>query len=378
MEREKQRSWAEIDLEAIKKNLQTLTRLSRPDRVFAVVKADAYGHGMIPVVRMLADLGVGSFCVASLSEAAALRDAGFTGEEILVFGGFQPTQLDEYARLRVLVSVNSLAQADAVNRWAARRQQVLRVHLKFNTGMNRYGISLQEMFDHCDRLFRTPGMEVSGVYSHLANAGVPSDPFTMQQIIDFTKAVDYLELNNIWRGECHLYNSAGIIHYSRHRLDDGTPLRRWHAVRPGLSLYGYYPSSARPEGVKLRPALTLKSRIVQMRRVAAGESVGYDRAYRADREMQVALLPIGYADGYSTCHSNRGLVQIGRALCPVVGRVCMDTVMVDVSGVRAVCGQEAVLWGGSRLPLEECADRVGSIPYELTSCLTERVPRIYG
>lgn len=377
MKRETSRSWAEVDLDAVKKNLHILTRLSRPSKVFAVVKADSYGHGMIPVAEMLRREGVENFCVATLEEAATLRENGGQQDNILVFGGFQPEQLDEYARLDVDLSINSLDQADQVNRWARKRSRSLRVQIKFNTGMNRYGITLQQMFDKCDRIFRTAGMEVAGIYSHLSNAGVPGDDFTLEQITEFAKAVDYLELNNIWRGTSHLYNSAAILHYSNYTLADGGGLRKWDGVRPGLALYGYYPSPARPEGVKLRPALTLKSRIVQVRRVSAGASIGYGRAFRAEKEMQVALLPIGYADGYSTAHSNCGQVQVGRSICPVVGRVCMDTVMVDVTGVKAAAGQEVVLWGGNRLSLEDCAQRIGSIPYELTSCLTERIPRVY-
>lgn len=369
MSRTGERCWVEIDLGAIRKNVRSLRKAAGSAALMAVIKADAYGHGVLPVASLLQEMGVDFFCVATVTEGRQLREAGFQNEKILLLGSFFPDDLDQILSLNLIPTVADFTHLDDLTNYARRNNISIDCHLKVDTGMSRFGFAVNDVVKKHERIFCRSRLTISGLYSHLANSPLPDDGFTEQQIEEFRKLADFLELNNIWFGTKHLHNSGGLLNY-RSNLFDG--------VRPGLSLYGYYPGPRSRTAPGLYPAMSFKTRVIGVRQVEAGATIGYARTFRAQGPMTIALLPVGYGDGYPTAAGNKGQVAIGKQLCPVVGRVCMDVTMVDVTGLKVRTGDTVLLWGGNGdLSVEKTAARIGSIPYVLTTCIGKRVPKIH-
>lgn len=375
---------ATIDLEALRGNFALAQRLAGGAAVIAVVKADAYGHGAIPVARALARAGCTRFAVARVAEAVALRDAGVAAE-ILVLGGAQDAAEAEAARAYRLVAV--LHHADELERLAAaaragagaeagsRTGAPLDVHLEIDTGMRRSGPAAGEAGPLLARLRATPGLRLTGVFTHLARADEPDLEPSRLQLRDFRRALG--ELGDLVPATAlvHAVNSAGLLL--------GESLARelpgCGAVRPGLLLYGVSPFAppARASG-PLRPVLRLATRVVDVRRVEAGAAVGYGGTWRASRATTVATIAAGYADGVPWSLAGRGTVLVRGRRRPVVGRVSMDLVTLDAGDAPVALGDEAVLIGeqaGDRIYAEEVAAAAGTIPYEVTSRVAPRVAR---
>ena len=359
------RCWAEISSGAIRKNIRFLKANAGKVRFQAVVKADGYGHGALTVASVLREEGVEDFAVASPEEGVALRENGFTAGRILVMGAFRTGMYYEYAAHNLIPTVSSFQQLKDLNAISKKGGFIAECHLKADTGMSRYGIHAAQIAAYPDRIFELPNLNISGLYSHLSSSSLPSDEFTNEQISAFRGLCDYLELNNIWSGTRHLLNSGGILNYPHASFD---------AVRPGLSLYGYYPGDV-PRKRRLAQAMAFRAYVADVRTIPAGSSVGYDRAFRTDRESKIALIAAGYADGYPVSLSNKGRIKIGRRIYPVVGRVCMDTILVDVTGHQVRPGAVATLWGSDDLSVEDVAADAATIPYELTCRVSARVPR---
>jgi len=364
---------AEVDLSAIVHNLQALRSLTGPSvRTIAVVKADAYGLGAVQVCRTLAGAGVDAFAVALLEEAAALRDAGVRAR-ILVFGALFPQEAEEFVSLRLEPAVSDLAMARALDA-AARRQGVrLPVHLVVDTGMGRLGFPPGRALSGAGEIARLEGLRLEGAMTHFPSAGERAgDKFTREQIGRLLSLKERLKEEGMRVPLWHAANSAGVLWFPESHLD---------AVRPGLALYGCRPSRELACPVALRPALSLKTRIAQVREVPEGGTLSYGRTFRAERASRIAVLPVGYADGFSRMNSNRGEVLVRGRRVPVVGRVCMDMTLVDVTDLPEACeGDEVVVYGqqgGECVSIEEVAERTSTVPHNVLTAISRRVPRVY-
>ena len=354
---------AEVDLGAIVANARDLAALGAA--LYAVVKADAYGHGAVPVARALAaEPAVHGLMVSLVEEGLELRHAGVRAP-VLVMGGAFGSAHRELLEAGLTPVVSDAADLDAFARAGTRP----RVHLKVDTGMSRLGISLAELPALLDR---AGGVELVGLATHLACADGDDPAPTLLQLDRFARAADLLRARGL-TPELHVANSAGALRF---------PAARLSAIRAGIALYG-----GGPAGAPGRPALRLVTAIVQLRSIAAGDAVSYGALYRATRPTRVATLPIGYADGYPRRLSLPGAgagaeVLVRGQRCPVLGAICMDMTMVDVSalGDDVGLGEEAVLLGAQgaeRITMRELADRAGLIEYEIPCGVSKRVPRAF-
>ena len=368
------RCWAEIDLSAIRHNTGVASRLAGPDAgIMAIVKANAYGHGLEQVVGALRDL-VAMFGVANIHEAQAVRAAlgpddprpsasrifilgpALAGERPgIVAGGFVPA----ISTLREAVAYSALGSGGRVP-----------VHVAIDTGMGRMGIAEEDARDMVEKILRMPGLSVAGIATHLPVAD-EDEQFTGEELERFQRVIACLREVGVNAPFVHALSSAGLFRF---------PRQAGALVRPGLMLYGVSPLPERQ--AELRPALALKTRITLIRDLPAGRGVSYGRTFVTPRAMHVATLAIGYADGYQRRLSNQGAdVLIHGRRCPVLGRVTMDQIMVDVSGVpQAAIGDEAILIGcaGSEAILaSELAAKAGTIPWEIFTSIGTRVDRVY-
>jgi alanine racemase len=373
-------TWAEVDLGAVVRNYRRLKsqlgaspssqlRIDHP-RIIPVLKADAYGHGAVPVARALSSAGASAFAVAIVEEAEGLRHAGITGRVLVLEGAWPGQEGDviEHGLETALFSLDALERLDAQ---ARRRNRVARVQVKVDTGMARLGIA----WDGLEPLLRAvkdrESIRLSGVFSHLACADEQDSTFTEEQIRRFCRALDTIRALGLDPGEIHLANSAGLLH---------CPTLSSLTARPGIALYGYAPVPDRCP-IDLEPALTWKTRVGRIHTVPAGASVGYNRRFRAARTTIAATLPVGYADGYRRGLSGCGRVIIRDAWADVLGAVSMDLIVVDITDIPDVReGEEVVLLGATpswRYDAAVWADRLHTIPYEILCGISPRVPRVY-
>jgi alanine racemase len=364
---------ATIRLAAIRANFATAAKLAAGREVIAVIKADGYGHGASPVARALVEAGCRRFAVATVAEAAALRDAGVR-DSILVLGGVYDAAEASEAIARDLVPV--IHHAGHVQLLAARageRGRRVPVHVEVDTGMRRMGVAPEEAPALLEAVAANPHLALEGVYSHFARADEPDLAPSLEQTNAFHRVLAAARERGVDPGAIHMANSAGLL--AGRDLADALP--EAGAVRPGLMLYGVSP--APHFAADLTPAMTLSSRVVQVRRVRAGEAVGYGATHRAARDTFVATLPIGYADGVSVSSSNRGRVLLGGRFAPLVGRVSMDFVTIDAGVAGVAIGDEAILFGegqGARLEVEEAAAVAETLAYALLVRVGARVPRV--
>lgn len=366
------RAWAEIDLEAFRHNLGLLREALGPGvGVAAVVKADAYGHGAVRLGGEALAAGCAMLAVGDLSEALELRESGVQGP-LLMLGALLPGDEQEALRLGLRVTLQS--ESDLARVEAAARTLGLPavVHVKVDTGMHRLGADLPEAGRLALRAAATGGLALEGIYTHLASAGAADGAFTGGQLAAFRGVLDGLERDGLRPPLIHAANSAAAFRF---------PQARFGMVRSGIALYGIDPGIFARLGVELRPILSWRARVAAVRTIEAGETVSYDQRFRAARRTRVAVVPVGYHDGYSYRLGNRGAVLVGGRRAPVIGSVTMDYLMVDVTDLPPVeVGQTATLIGrdgAETLGVEELAGTVGTIPYELTCRLGPRVKRVY-
>ena len=371
-------TWAEIDLNNLAANFNKVRNLVSPAaRVMAVVKANAYGHGAVECARRLAKEGADWFGVALPEEGLELRAAGVS-ESILCMGGFWTGQASLCVQQRLTPVVYRLDMIDAMNRAASEAGVVADVHLKIDTGMGRLGIRFDQVSEVLPALKSFRNVRIDGLMSHLAAADeVTCEPLTLDQIERFETAVALFREHGYHPTHLHLANSAGMV---SHREAWGS------MVRPGGVLYGLWrdvlpPSTPDPE---LLPVMSLHSRISLLKWVPAGETIGYGCTFEASRRSLIATLPIGYHDGYMRGLSNRAHVIVRGMYAPVVGRVSMDLTLIDVTSVPGVqIDDEVTLLGSSRhdpetrITAEELARISGTLSYEVTCGVAERVPRVY-
>ena len=375
MELDTARCWAEIDLSALEHNYRAIrARLPEGCRFLGVVKADAYGHGALPVAKKLAELGADYLAVAGLDEAEALRAGGIT-LPVLILGRTDPALAPRLAELDITQALSSLADARAMSE-ALAGSGTVKVHMKLDTGMGRLGFRADHEAELAEaaQAMALPGLVPEGVFTHFAVSDELPDgaEFTRTQFARFTAGIRFLEERS---GKTfvirHCANSGAVLHYPEYALD---------MVRPGLLLYGLYPDP-HPDGLELRPVMAVKARVCAVRHYAAGDTVSYGRTFRADKPFTGAVLAMGYADGLHRILSGRFSVLLHGKHAPQIGRICMDMCMVDITDIPDVRpGDAATIFGRDGAvfqPVETLAETAGTISYELICAMSRRVPRVY-
>jgi alanine racemase len=360
---------AEIRLGALRRNFRRARELAGPGvKVMAVVKANAYGHGIVRVATELVAEGADYVGVAFLEEGILLRKSGIRAP-ILVLGAISTPQIPSFLEHDLDLTCPSLEKARAISAAAVKAGRKARIHLKIDTGMERIGVHWYSARPFIDEAISLPGLEIAGIFSHFATADTDLG-FAREQLTHFNEVLAYLDGLGRRPALVHMANSAALVNLPEARFD---------MVRPGILLYGYEPSPLRNIG--LEPVMRLMSKVCYFKCVEAGATASYGRIWKAPEATRLATVPIGYGDGYSRSLSNKGEVVIRGRRLPVVGRVCMDQLMVDLGpDGEAYNGDEVLLFGRrgeDYLPAELLCERMDTIPYELTCMVSSRVPRIY-
>jgi alanine racemase len=365
-------SYAEVNLAAIRANMAALRQQLAGDiTIIAVVKANGYGHGAVEVSRALLEAGADMLAVALPAEGVELRRAGFTCP-ILVMGSMLGREVPLALEHNLMVTVFSEPFAYEVASQAQAHNLRCPVHVKVDTGMGRLGLPAAEAHEAVPRIARLAGLEVVGLATHFASAEEEDRTFTYHQVGLFRSVLTACQSAGLTFRYIHTANSAGILNI---------PEARFNTVRPGIILYGLSPGEHLLAPLPLTPALALKSVLTAVRKVPAGTPLSYGRTFTTGRPSLIGCVPVGYADGYCRALSGRALVGVRSSFAPVVGRVCMDQLLVDVTDVPdAAVGDEVVLYSAQAdhpNSVEAIARLLGTIPYEVVTTITARVPRVY-
>ena len=373
------RTWAQINLDAVEHNFRVINEsLSSGCRAMAIVKADAYGHGAGYVSRALRDAGAEWFGVSNLDEALQIREEGID-ESILILAYTPPSMAFRLAENRITQTVFTREYAQRLSRAAEESGVRVRVHIKLDTGMSRIGFfcqndqGIKDSVDEIEAVCSLPGIEAEGIFTHFTSADEEQgEEFTGLQYDRFQKVIKELEARGVRFALRHCCNSAATMRFPEMHLD---------LVRPGLILYGLSPAQWMDGTLPLIPAMELKTVVSMVKTVPSGTAVSYGRTFTANGEAALATLPIGYADGFPRGMSNRAEMLVGGRRAPVVGRVCMDQCMLDVTGIDGVYeGATVTVFGrdgDAVLPVEEFAALSGTINYETVCLIGKRVPRIF-
>ena len=365
-------TYASIDLAALLHNLSKIReRLSHNCSIMAVVKANAYGHGAVDVSRALVQAGVTRLAVASVHEGIALREAGINAD-ILVLVDLFDKHIEELLAYRLTPVITEQRLLPQLAKEAEAANQPLSIHIKVDTGMGRLGLPASELLTFLDAVLRWKSIRIEGFMTHLADSDGDDSSHTEQQLKCFRGLLEQIEQRGMTVPFVHVANSAAIMRY---------PQSHFSLVRPGIMLYGYHTLPDAVPCPQLQPVLSLRAMVVQLRTIKPGETVSYNRTFVAKRPSTIAVLPIGYADGYNRQLSNKGFVLIDGKRAPIVGLICMDMTMVDVTDIPSVrvgdCvtligrqGQEAI-WA------DEIAGWTRTIPYETLCAIGSRIPRVY-
>lgn len=358
-------TWSEIDISSLKSNfLQVKRIIGEHVGVISIVKADAYGHGSVEVSKALVESGSDMLGVATVEEALELRESGINAP-IILLGGIQPDEAERVIKHDLTPSLFSVHTAKSINKYAQKAGKMVKYHLKVDTGMSRLGLVFDDIPVFLKEISGLGNLEMEGVFTHFASADKEIGDFTLRQISIFKMILTIINQAGFSPRYVHLANSAGIQTF---------PQSHMNLVRPGIMLYG----SGRVSDCELKPAMRLKTCIIQLRSLPPGTPVSYGGTFVATKPTVIATLPIGYADGYMRRLSNRARVSINGFTAPVVGTVCMDLTMVDVTEVSGVrVGDDVVLFGDERVSVEDVAKWADTISYEVLSITGKRVPRVY-
>jgi alanine racemase len=362
-------TYAVVSLGRLRANLAAVSAHAAPARVMAVLKANAYGHGLEAVARCLAPQA-DAFGVALVEEGIALRRLGIENP-ILVMGGTWTRQIPLFLEHRLTLTVPSLARLRDVEEAAAAHGARATVHLKIDTGMERIGVRYYNAESLLEAAARSSHVHVEGIYSHFANADADDLAHARLQLERFLEVLRFYERHSLpvpWR---HIANSAAILRMREAHLD---------VVRPGILLYGVKPYPGAPRTIEVKPALAWRTRVVYFKVVEPGSPVSYGSTWKSDHRVRLVTVPVGYGDGYFRSMSNRAQVILRGKREPQVGLICMDQMMVNIEGGEGWNGDEVVLvgeQGGARVTVEELAEWAGTIPYEILAAINARVPRLY-
>lgn len=365
--------YAEINLDNFRHNFREVKRLAKGKKVFGVIKADGYAHGAVELARVLREESVDYFAVAVITEAIELRKNGFT-EPILVMGYTPPTFAKQIVEYDITQSVFSFELASAISNEAIKQNKKAKIHIKIDTGMGRVGFLPNQFAIHeIERISKLSNVVLEGIFSHFSSADERNKDFSKAQLSKFKIIIDELEAKGIIFEIKHMANSAAIIDLEEAYFD---------GVRPGIMLYGYYPSDeVLKERVELKPVMTLKANIVHIKEVEEGTPISYGRKFTTERVSKIATLPFGYADGFTRLLFQKAQVIANGVLVPVVGRICMDQCMIDVTECEDIkVGDEVIVMGNFNEVKNDAdvyANKLGTINYEVLCMVSKRVPRVY-
>ncbi len=361
-------TWAEVDLKNLEHNFFQIKRRVGPGiKIMVTVKADAYGHGLVPVAKRLTLCGIDFFGVASIDEGIRLREAGIK-TPVLILGLILKKDIAPLFRYNLSTTVCDEELPRALNNKAGVLKKRVNVQVKVDTGMGRIGIQHYDAYKLVDKISRLKHINIEGIFTHFAFADL-NEEFTFHQISLFDQLIRKLSKGGVKIPLIHAANSMGLLGYKN---------SHFNMVRPGLIVYGLYPK----EGLKinLKAVLSLKTRVVFVKKMPAGSGISYGHDYITKEAIKIATLPIGYGDGYPRNLSNKAGVLIGGKYFKMCGKICMDQIMVDLGNANVRVGDEAVLIGAQgdkKITIEELALKSGTIPYEIVCGLSSRIPRVY-
>jgi alanine racemase len=365
--------WAEINLDNLAHNMRETRRVTNTNtKITAVIKADGYGHGAVCIGKTLLENGADRFAVATLSEAIQLR-AFFPDVEIMVLGYTPENLAIELIKNNIIQTIYTLEQASEFSKIAIELNQKLTIHIKLDTGMNRLGmLCCDETIDSILKMSKLEGLFIEGIFTHFAMADEINKEFTRQQVEKYNYIVNTLEKRALNIPIKHVSNSAAIIDMPEYNFD---------MVRAGIMLYGLYPSSyVNHNAVNLKEVMCLKAKVSQVKEIEAGCGVSYGLKYKTEKKSQIATLPIGYADGFTRMLTGKAKVMINGSKVPIIGNICMDQCIIEVSGLDVNIGDEVVLFGGNDsegISIDSVANLLNTINYEVVCMVDKRVPRVY-
>lgn len=362
-------AWAEINLDAVAHNVQMAKANLKPTtKLCAVVKADAYGHGAVRVAQEAARNGADFFAVALLQEGVKLREAGIE-KPILVLGAMLPEVAEICVRYDISHAVFDEERLYALNAAALKLHTKAKIHIKIDTGMHRIGVHVRDAGRFAKLAASLPGIYIEGVFSHFATADADDKQYAAYQFERFQEALHLIEAEGVHIPIRHIANSAALTELQEYQLD---------MVRQGITLYGLHPAHMIDCYKDFEPVMTVKTQVAFVKTLPPGETIGYGRTYTLTRPSVIATVPIGYADGVSRRLSNRGYMLVNGMKAPIIGRVCMDQTMLDVTDIPDVkLGSEVIVFGGRELPMELVAEWADTICYEIICDVSPRVPREY-
>lgn len=374
MEALRPRAVAEVNLDAIKHNYKQIRKhIPHEVEMMAIVKADGYGHGAVEVANLLQAEGVNRFAVAIVNEGEVLRENGITSP-VLVLGYTPRADIKALIENNLTQTVFSYEMAKVISDEAGKLGKTVNIHLKVDTGMGRIGfLSSPQSIEEVKMIASLPHLNMEGIFTHFSTADEEDTTYTRKQWHIFEGFLNELQEVGIELPVIHAANSAAIMCHSYTDLN---------VVRPGIILYGYYPSGyLKGKVLDLMPAMTLKTQVVHVKELPEGHYVGYGRTHCTHQKTKVATIPVGYADGYSRGLGNTGRVLIRGQYAPIIGNICMDQFMVDVTGIEDVSVEDEVVLfgkqGENEIPVEELASLLGTINYEIVCMIGKRVPRVY-
>lgn len=365
--------WAEIDLDNVAYNMQQIRKCSKSKDIIGIVKADAYGHGAVDVAPVLLQNGANRLAVAVLSEAVELIKSGIKCPIMIL--GYTPLSIaDDIIKYGIEQTVFSFEYARELSQMAKNKHTNLKIHIALDTGMGRIGFmpdkkSVEDVY----KISTLPNIELEGLFSHFSTADEENKEYTKIQLEKFNWFYNELVKKGVKINTRHIANSAAIMEL---------PETHFEAVRPGVILYGYYPSKEVDKSkLDLKPVMTLKTNVVHIKEMANGQYISYGRKFQCNRKSIIATLPVGYADGYTRMLSNVGKVIVNGKFAPIVGRICMDQCMIDITNIPDVkVGDEVTLMGeseGIKITADDIADMLNTINYEVVCMISKRVPRVY-
>lgn len=361
--------WVEVNLQTLRENYFRLLEYTGSE-MMPIVKADAYGHGLIPVVKTLMACGAKRYGVALLDEALAIK-AVFPELTVMILGATEPEQSDILVREEIIPSVIQFSQAQALSETAVKQNRTAKIHLKIDTGMNRIGFR-EEDFADILKIAALPNLFIEGIFTHFATSDQADLTFARNQLNRFQTFYDKLKKAGLTIPIRHAANSAAILQF---------PESHYELVRPGISLYGLAPSAQIGGTAGLKPVMSWKAKVSQVKRIKSGESVSYGRTFLAAYPTSVATIPVGYADGLRRALSNQGEMLIHGKRSTIIGRICMDQTMLEVTGIQGVQIGDVVTIlgkdGQDQITAAEMAGWFGTISYEVICGISQRVPRIY-
>jgi len=366
--------WAEVDLDKLAYNMREIRRISKSKNIIAVVKADGYGHGAVDIAPVLLQNGANGLAVAVISEAVELRRAGIEAP-IMVLGFTPPNLIDNLLRYDIEQTVINYEFAKELSNMARKKNKIAKIHIAVDTGMGRIGfLPNDRSVDEIYKISQLSNIEIEGLFSHFSSADEGDKEYTKLQVERFNDFYNKLKNLNIKINNRPIGNSAAII---------DLPETHFEAVRPGIILYGYYPSNeVVKQKIKLKPVMSLKSNIIHIKTLPPGEHISYGRRFKTERESIIATLPVGYADGYTRLLFGKARVIVNGKFAPVVGTICMDQCMIDVTSIDGVeLGNEVILIGeddhNNKFTADNVAELLGTINYEIVCAINKRVPRVY-